>query len=285
MYKRGFLSADSGDIIITGLPDRKFFYEGFFNSRSVMDFSQLSGLQHPIRPPKSVDEYLNLGSDFFLKFPLFENFQVINLKEYAAPPTHCTFTTNEEMMSIGYNVPAQYYDDEFISISKTFNFSSKEEIENIVSTSCQLFIMVHHRYGASIDKLLKICSKFPAEILKIVFMNNAQEINVELLRTQNINIIDNLKTYASLLKDERCKLLISEWSGGGQISQYTLGPKGIVWYYYDFYPDMFNFCMTHKIWELNATLGNYFNCWDFKCPSGCQIQHFNNIDSLMSWRI
>jgi len=283
MFKGGFISSELGDVIITGLSDRKFFYEGFFDPTRVMDFSQLPGLQNPIRPPKTLDEYLNIASDFFLKFPIFENFQIINLKDYAAPQTYCTLTTSDEMREIGYNIPPRYYDEEFKKISKNFNFISKNEVETIVSNSCQLFIVIHHRYGSSIDALLKICAKFPIEVLKIVFTSNAPELSLQLNGTQNISVIDNLRTYATLLQDERCKLLISEWSGGGQISQYTLGPHGVVWYYYDHYPDVFNFTMTHKIWELNATLGNYFNCWDFKCPSGCRIQHFSNLDSLIRW--
>ena len=102
---------------------------------------------------------------------------------------------------------------------------------------------------------------------------------------ENLSFTDNLQCYASLLNDPRCKLLVSEWSGGGQISQYTLGPQGNVWYYYDHYADIYNFNMTHKIWELNATLGSYFNCWDFKCVSGCNIRHFPNIESLIGLQI
>jgi hypothetical protein len=77
-------------------------------------------------------------------------------------------------------------------------------------------------------------------------------------------------------------LLISEWSGAGQVAQYTLGPQGGVWYYYDHYPDIFNFTMTHKIWEHNAKLGTYFNCWDFKNVSGCDILHYSTFENLLS---
>lgn len=285
MYKGGYISPALGDVIMTGLSDRKFFYEGFFDASRVMDFSQLPGLKHPIRQPKTLDEYLNLGSDFFLKFQVFEDFQIINLKDYAAPQTYCTLTTSDEMRAINYDVPSHYYDEKFIQISKNFNFVKNEEVEKFIPNSSQLYIVIHHRYGSSIEKLLKICAKFSDEVLKIIFTSNAAELSLQLNGVQNISVIDNLRTYATLLRDERCKLLISEWSGGGQISQYTLGPQGVVWYYYDHYPDIFNFTMTHRIWELNATLGTYFNCWDFKCPSGCRIQHFNNLESLISWSI
>lgn len=285
MLQRDFISSELGDLIITGLPDRKFFYEGFFDATHVMDFSQLPGIQHPISPPKTLDEYLCIESDFFLSFRKFENFQIVNLKDYAAPRTYCTLTTSDEMKAIGYDVPSHYYGDEFIQISKKFNFMPKEEVEKFISNTCQLFIVIHHRYGSSIEKLLKICAKFPVEVTKIVFTSNAPKLSSQLNRMQNISVIDNLRTYATLLRDKRCKILISEWSGGGQISQYTLGPQGFVWYYYDHYPDIYNFTMTHRIWELNATLGTYFNCWDFKCPSGCSIQHFDNLDSLLAWSV
>ena len=38
MLQRDFISSELGDLIITGLPDRKFFYEGFFDATHVIDF-------------------------------------------------------------------------------------------------------------------------------------------------------------------------------------------------------------------------------------------------------
>jgi len=285
MYKKGFISSDCGDIIITGLPDRKFFYDIFVTEKNVFSFSQFTEFEYIIKPPQKLNDYLDVDSNFFLKFPNFKNHQPVNLKTYAAPPTYCQFSTNNDLKEIGYNIPDKYYDDDFVNIAKKFNLLPYNEIENLISSSTQLFIVIHHRYGSSIDNLKNICSKFPSEILKIIFCSNVSEIEKEFRKLQNFLIINDLRTYATILKDQRCKLLISEWSGGGQISQYFLGPQGHVWYYYDSYPDIYNFTMTHKIWEINSKLGSYFNCWDFKCISGCNISHFPNLDSLLNYRI
>lgn len=283
MFRRGFISPEFGDTVVTGLSDRKFFYQELFGSEHVLDFSELPGIKTPINPPKTIAEYLDIESNFFLNIPKFKNFDCINLKDYAAPPTYCTFTTNNEMKAIGYEVPSRYFDEDFKQLSQKFRFCTKEEIFQIVPPSAEIFIVIHHRYGASLGNLAKLIAKFPLGITKIIFSSNIADLAVQLHSFQNISFIDNLKCYATVLKDSRCKLLISEWSGGGQISQYTLGPQGVVWYFYDHYPDIYNFTMTHKIWELNATLGTYFNCWDFKSVSGCSIQHFRDFESLISW--
>lgn len=283
MLKSGFISPELGDSVITGLPDRKFFYQELFGAERVFDFSELPILTQPIRPPKTIAEYLNIQSEFFLNLSQFMNFDIINLKNYSAPPTYCTFTANDEMKAIGYEIPPNYFGQEFKQLSQRFKFSTQDEISQVVPSSAEVFIVIHHRYGASLENLRKLIAKFPSEVSKVIFSSNHVDLAKQLHIIQNISFLDNLKCYSTLLKDSRCRLLISEWSGGGQIAQYTLGPQGVVWYYYDHYPDIFNFTMTHKIWELNATLGTYFNCWDFKNVSGCSIRHFRDFESLISW--
>jgi hypothetical protein len=158
---------------------------------------------------------------------------------------------------------------------------STEEIDTIIPSELSLFIIIHHRYNASVDKLKSIIHSLPTQLCKVIFTSNMNELQQQLTQESNIFFTEDLKTYSSLLHDPRCKLLISEWSGAGQMAQYTLGPQGGIWYYYDHYPDIFNFNMTHKIWELNATLGNYFNCWDFKNASGCSTKHFGSFELLI----
>ena len=280
MLRRGFISPELGDSVITGLPDRKFFYQELFGSERVLDFSELPGIRTPIQPPKTLAEYLDIESSFFLNIPRFKNFDCINLKDYAAPPTYCTFTTNDEMKAIGYEVPSKYFDEEFIKISKKFNFFGQDEVNEIVPQTCQGFVVVHHRYGASIENLSRLLSEFPEQNYKVIFTSDVAVVARDLKAMPNVSFVDSLRCYATLLNDPRCQLLISEWSGGGQIAQYTLGAQGLVCYYYGHYSDIFNFTRTHKIWELNATLGTYFNCWDFKCVSGCAIRHFPDFQGL-----
>jgi hypothetical protein len=185
------------------------------------------------------------------------------------------------MYAAGYSVPDTYWNDRFIELAQYFNFLSKDQVDSIIPPQLYLFIIIHHRYSASVEKLLLILDSLPIELSKVIFTSNSKELQIQINDRPNLYFTEDLKAYSTLLKDSRCKLLISEWSGAGQVAQYTLGPHGGVWFYYDHYPDIFNFTMTHKIWELNAKVGTYFNCWDFKNISGCTISHFSNFRQVI----
>lgn len=280
MLCKNALSPQEGDCVMTGLSDRKFLYESLFDISHVFDFSMLPGIQLPITPPKTASEYFNIPSSLFKEMDIFKDFQIINLSQYALPPTYCTFETSDEMKEVGYSVPDFYWTEKYLQLAKDFNFSAHNDILKVVPDSIPIYIMIHHRYSASSDNLIKLLISLPLDLPKIIFTSNISELKNRLRGLPNLFFTDDLKVYASLLKDERCKLLISEWSGAGQVGQYTLGPQGGIWFYYDHYPDIFNFTRTHKIWEHNSKLGNYFNCWDFKCVSGCSIHHFESIEKL-----
>jgi hypothetical protein len=281
MVSKGILDQVHGDHVMTGLPDRRFFYESLLGVENVVDFSLVPNMSQPIKPPKNTTDYLSLPSSVFSSMDQFSNFQIVNLSDYALPRTYCTFDTSEEMTSVGYSVPDRYWSAPYIDLIQQFHLLSTEEIDTLIPSELSLFIIIHHRYNASVDKLKSIIHSLPTQLLKVIFTSNTNELQKQLTQESNIVFTEDLKTYSSLLHDPRCKLLISEWSGAGQMAQYTLGPQGGIWYYYDHYPDIFNFNMTHKIWELNAKLGNYFNCWDFKNASGCSTKHFGSFELLI----
>jgi hypothetical protein len=281
MVSKGILDQTNGDHVMTGLPDRRFFYDSLLGNENVVDFSLVPGISQPIKPPKNITDYLSLPSTVFNSIYQFSNFQVVNLSAYALPRTYCTFDTSEEMTSVGYSVPERYWSAPYIDLIQQFHLLSPEEIDKVIPRELSLFIIIHHRYNASVDKLKSIIHSLPTQLVKVIFTSNSNELQQQLAQESNMVFTEDLKTYSSLLHDSRCKLLISEWSGAGQIAQYTLGPQGGIWYYYDHYPDIYNFTMTHKIWELNAKLGNYFNCWDFKNASGCSTQHFGSFEMLI----
>jgi hypothetical protein len=281
MVIKGILDQANGDHVMTGLPDRRFFYESLLGAEYVVDFSLVPDMSHPIKPPKNTTDYLSLPSSVFKNIEQFSKFEIINLSNYALPPTYCTFHTSEEMSRVGYSVPERYWSAPFIDLIQQFNLLSTKDIDKVISRDLALFIIIHHRYNASIDKLKSIIHSLPAQLFKVIFTSNSNDLQQQLPQESNMVFTEDLKTYSSLLQDPRCKLLISEWSGAGQIAQYTLGQQGGIWYYYDHYPDIYNFTMTHRIWELNAKLGNYFNCWDFKIASGCSTQHFASFDILI----
>jgi hypothetical protein len=281
MCSKGILSSALGDCVMTGLADRRFLYETLFAPHQVYDFSMVPGLPQPIKPPKSPSEYLLLPSSFFNAIDAFAEFQIVNLSGYSLPPTYCTFGTSDEMQAVGYTVPDAYWNERYLEYAKKFNFSTAQEINTYIPITTPVYIVIHHRYNASIENLKRMLNSLPPALKKVIFTSNLLDLSSQLNEFQNTFFTDELKSFASLLNDPRCKLLISEWSGAGQVAQYTLGPQAGVWYYYDHYADIYNFTMTHKIWELNAKLGNYFNCWDFKNISGCDIQHYSSFESLM----
>ncbi len=281
MICKGILDPNQGDFVMTGLADRRFLYESLMGVDNVVDFAMAPGHNQPFTPPKTASEYIFLDSGFFKRISLFSNYQIINLSAYALPPTYCTFDTSDEMTAVGYTVPHRYWNARFVELIQRFHWSNDEDIQKIVPRDTPHYIIIHHRYNASIDQLNRIISTIPTNLCKIIFSSNVCLFQQHFSKELNIHFTNDLKTYCTLLHDSRCKLLISEWSGAGQIAQYILGTQGAIWYYYDHYPDVFNFTMTHRIWELNATLGNYFNCWDFKIASGCSTQHFGSFDMLI----
>ena len=281
MVSKGILEQSHGDHVMTGLPDRRFFYEALIGAENVVDFSLVPGISQPIKPPKNTIDYLFLPSSVFKNIEQFSNFEIINLSNYSLPPTYCTFHTSEEMTNVGYSVPERYWNSTFTDLVQSFNFLSTDEVNEVIPRELSLFVIIHHRYNAALEKLMTIIDALPALLPKVIFTSNTNDLKYHLQHKPNLFFTDNLRLYSSLLHDSRCKILISEWSGGGQVAQYTLAEQGSIWYYHDHYPDIYNFTMTHKIWELNAKLGNYFNCWDFKIPSGCSTYHFASFDILL----
>jgi len=281
MICRKFLVPYSEDSLVTGLADRRFLYESLLGSDNVFDFSLLPGLTLPVKPPRVPGEYLSFPSSVFTDLSQFSGFDVVNLSDYALPPTRCTFGTSKEMASIGYDVPLLFWSDQYIELAQRFNFASKADVDAVVPAEIPLYVIVHHRYSAPIEGLVNIISALPSALPKVVFTSNPLGISSYLRGFPHVFFTAELKTYASLLRDFRCKLLFSEWSGAGQLSQYILGPHAGVWFYYDHYPDVYNFTMTHRLWEDNAKLGTYFNCWDFKIVSGCDTRHFGSFQSLL----
>jgi len=86
------------------------------------------------------------------------------------------------------------------------------------------FVLIHHRFDDQIVNLKCICKKIKEVYgtIKIIVFNNEIE---KLEPLENTVFIKNLQTYASYLHHPNCILFISEWSGGGQLSQYCYSGK------------------------------------------------------------
>ncbi|AYV80245.1 MAG: hypothetical protein Gaeavirus20_10, partial [Gaeavirus sp.] len=85
--------------------------------------------------------------------------------------------------------------------------------------------------------------------------------------------------YASFLSNTNCKLLISEWSGGGQLSQYCFNGKTL--YYFDNYASH-DYEIHYLQYQFHANLlNNIFNCWDFKSTTNCDREYCKTFDNML----
>ena len=85
--------------------------------------------------------------------------------------------------------------------------------------------------------------------------------------------------YASFLNNTNCNLLISEWSGGGQLSQYCFNNKVI--YYFHHYQSL-DYEIHYKSYQNGADLkNNIMGFWDFKSTTNCERFYYKIIDLML----
>jgi len=142
--------------------------------------------------------------------------------------------------------------------------------ENIIKSD---FFIIHIRYGSKyLEYIYNIIDTF--NINCIIF---TQSTNI----SNKYNIVSDLQIYASLLNHVNCKFFISEWSGGGQLSQFCHNKK--ILYYYDNYPADYNNNEESLYRENNNK--NFYAYWDHYTPINCKRiflkkEDFENIDIL-----
>lgn len=140
------------------------------------------------------------------------------------------------------------------------------------------FLVVHFRFVETnstddaktqmfkLRQLVEACrSVFPTTKI-IVFWNPVEHEDALkgcLAKDPNLVWTRDLHTYASYLGHPNCLLFLSEWSGGGQISQYV--SSALLLYYFDYYPSM-NYLQTypHRIRHVSSLDSKIWDYWDFK---------------------
>ena len=176
----------------------------------------------------------------------------------------------------------------FEKTQKFINYINDIDFYDLINHSCysdiinEKFIVIHWRtniIGLSKDKiesLLRIINKLKEKFdLKIVIFS-VENININL---ENVYFINNLQIYASFLNHKNCDLFISEWSGGGQLSQYCYNSKII--YFFDDYPSH-DYEMHYKNYQQCADLNNnIFECWDFKTTTNCERFYYKTLDIML----
>ena len=174
------------------------------------------------------------------------------------------------------------------TLDKFYTPITKQLLNNIDYCNIDMFdnkdyIIIHHRYDCDINILFKILSKINetrVNIHIVIFNNNLEDLKKQTTIKQYTNLffIDNLQVYASYLNHPKCKLLISEFSGGGQLSHYCY--DGIVMYYFYTYNDYSHIGNETKF--LNASMEtDMFQYWDFKNTRNIKILFFYNSDNLL----
>jgi len=231
------------DIIVVKNDERKFLYELLFDKvLSYKEFSYLTDIQ---------------------------KYNIIDLYPFSKDPT----AINHQKFK-GFTYSSNYYDKNFKECLLKIKYA-----DNLIIDS--KFILIHHRYNFDISILKKICDKIKnthGNIKIIIFNNNINELKKN-LDVENVVFIDNLQLYSTYLHDPKCQLFISEWSGGGQLSQYC--NNGKVKYYYYTYPPYYTSTFYNENYN-KSMISRYDILWDFKKPSECEIEFFKNTDELIS---
>jgi len=140
------------------------------------------------------------------------------------------------------------------------------------------FVIIHARNNGKTDNLQSIINVFLNKTsYDIVIFSMSNNINYE--KDKRITFITNLKVYASYLNNKYCELVISEWSGGGQLAQYCCNSK-IIYYYHTYPPDYIN-NFQEILNKTNTSDSLIHPDWDFKNCTNLKIMHVPNSDSLL----
>ena len=243
---------NENDIIVVLNNDRKFLYEQLF--KTVLNYNEVC--------------LLNLN-----------DYNIIDLSIFSH-----TAARTIEIKDFKYSDP--YYNESFKNNLLKLNFCET----NYDAEYSGDFVVIHQRYGFSYKYIKILCDKIINKYGKInIVIFNHDARNAEIKKFYNdINIIftTNLQLYASYLNHNKCKLLISPWSGGGQLSQYCCPPKTKILYFLN--KDMnevYNigdvvYYNNEKHWIDKAMTQTYFDAMDFKNPNDCCIKIFININDL-----
>jgi len=244
------------DILVTMKTDRFFLYDKTFKhiitwdnycanhkkeEKFVLNLVEYSrGL--PIRPPLPEFEKINYHCDQFKRTPALENW----IRDISL----CNLDEMKEYKKLA--------NEEFILI----HFRSK-------------FFENKNDFKDNYNKISKIIDKIREKTSKNIIIFSFRQVHC---KNENVYCINDLKTFASFLNLDNCKLFLSEWSGGGQLSQYCCNSKII--YYFDAYPSLDyekHYIRAHE----DANSDNVFSWFDFKCVTNCERFYYKSYDQML----
>ena len=138
------------------------------------------------------------------------------------------------------------------------------------------FYIIHIRPTSKyIDYIYDIIDNFN---MNVIIFSQLTNIPKKYLQTSNLIL------YGSLLNNNNCKFLITEWSGGGQLAQFCC--KSIIIYYYDAYEEGYFNDKEEMYRDENNKYFHYF--WDHYTPSHCKRiflknNEFNNKNQFLTF--
>lgn len=173
---------------------------------------------------------------------------------------------NEEFATLVTNCNANVlnpFDDEFIIIHY-------RNYKNVPSIKCW-----NYETDDNIEELKKLLLSVKKNYKNIVIFGNLNEIiNINEL---NIKLCNNLQEYVSYMKCDNCKVIISVWSGAGQLGQFFFN-KELLYYMSPHQTQFYKFPSLKR--ELYNNTVNDSYAWDFQTFSKCTRYWFNDLKHL-----
>ena len=241
---------------VVTIPDRMFLYTAIFkNTISDIDYSNI----------QNKDDY-----------------DIYDITEYTRSTGNIYEYCRDLFSRINYTIPAKYYTPEFQLYVTKITYLPLE-LNNY-------FILIHHRYGANVNKLnnmvVSLYKTFPNHTI-VLFNNDIANLKSHFLENRNIIYTDHLQTYASYMNHKKCTFLITEFSGGGQLANYCCNSN--IYVHFETYPFSFNgyknrnFDYVKDLPELldYALSDTYIDCQDFKKFTNGKLKSFYTIESLL----
>lgn len=207
-----------------------------------------------------------------------ENDDIVDMSEYMSCVNignrkHCS----KLLVEMGYDNTAAYRSPEFVALCNTIDVTP-------ISIKSP-FAVIHFRkladYTNNVPDLDKVIDWVRKKgVVDIVIFWNTHDTHGFEEKYERIVITNNLCEYASYMVDENCHMVVSEWSGGGQLSQFTT--RGTVYYYFEGYPS--NDYEKHYLVYYsrgNSSDATIYTYWDWKNTTDTTVVMVKDLRSLL----
>ena len=252
---------DSSAIIVTRSNERFFFYSKIF--KNIIQYDDLPSNIDP-------DQLIDL-TEANMWFDGKQHSMIESGFEKAFP----IMTQIREKGDIPFRTPY------FNSLIRSMDYPDCSDIIK------KTYVVVHHRivdYNTSqtiydTQKIIKAIRDIDKDVQIFVF----SRIPLSDL-PEDILVVTTISMYASLMNNPMCKAVFTEFSGGGQLSQYCHHRNIFVFQnnYLFVYINRYN---THNLNEIITYVNsptNLYEGFDIKLFTGANIYQFSNLESLLT---